>query len=107
MLTGTQDFSGKVVREEHRFYPTACTSAYCGRGSCPLDCPNLPALQEFKRWKRETNAKKEDPVWSPLYYVGIRILEEKEDTPEESSSVSVAEIEDTKAVEPALPLFSG
>lgn len=51
-----------------RAYPNCCTSALCGRTSCPLDCPNLATLAEFKRWRERTRAVVKDRVWSPLIY---------------------------------------
>ena len=52
-----------------RFYPSCCTSAYCGKSaqSCP-GCRNYPTIQDFIGWKNRTNAKQSDPIWSPLYY---------------------------------------
>lgn len=52
-----------------RVYPTACTSAFCGKGpdSCPA-CPNYPALKEFKAWIAETGAVVTDPIWCPRVY---------------------------------------
>lgn len=50
-----------------RVYPTACTSAYCGRTEC-TGCPNLPALIEFKSWVARTGAVVDDPIWCPLVY---------------------------------------
>ena len=55
-----------------RVYPTACTSAYCGRTTCPADCPSLPALHEFKAWVVRTGARVMDPVWCPLVYTAPR-----------------------------------
>ena len=51
-----------------RMYPTACTSAYCGRLTCPPTCPQLRALTEFKAWVKEHDAVVDDPVWNLLFY---------------------------------------
>lgn len=55
---------------ETRAYPLACISAYCGKIKCPTACPHLPALQEFMRWREQTNAKQLDPVWSAAFWTG-------------------------------------
>lgn len=57
-------------------YPTACTSAYCGKGaeSCPT-CPHFPALQEFTEWVRKTDAIVSDRIWSPLVYVARKPMQ--------------------------------
>ena len=51
-----------------RSYPAPCTSAYCGRLECPSDCTALPALTEFKAWRKRTKAVQSDPIWSPNIY---------------------------------------
>jgi hypothetical protein len=52
-----------------RVYPTSCLSAYCGKTECPTDCPNLARLLEFKRWRDENKATRQDPVWCPNVWV--------------------------------------
>lgn len=58
--------NGEIV--EQRIYPACCTAAYCGEVSCE-DCPDKPALDEFKAWVKETGAEPADPIWSRLVYV--------------------------------------
>lgn len=59
-----------------RVYPTACTSAYCGKGpeSCPT-CRHYPAQQEFKAWREATAAIREDYIWCPLVWTAQRDAE--------------------------------
>lgn len=52
------------MAEEIRVYPAACTSAYCGKTDCG-DCGLKPMLDEFKAWRKETEAVQPDYVWSP------------------------------------------
>jgi len=56
-----------------RVYPTCCTSAYCGKlpESCP-SCRNFPVLQEFKAWKVEHDAVREDVTWCPSVWTARR-----------------------------------
>ncbi|MBC8551699.1 MAG: hypothetical protein H8D23_18790 [Candidatus Brocadiales bacterium] len=49
------------------FYPTCCTSAYCGRVECS-GCEFKHILDEFKQWRKDTGAKCIDNIWSPLIY---------------------------------------
>lgn len=58
-----------MKRTETRLYPTCCTSNYCDKIDCPTTCANLQKLQEFKAWKKRTNAVCADPIWSPNFYV--------------------------------------
>lgn len=51
-----------------RIYPGTCTSAMCGRMTCPETCPHLGTLREFKAWRDQHAAKPADPIWSPLVY---------------------------------------
>lgn len=53
-----------MAKGETRIYPTCCQSAYCGSGDCK-GCKNLPRLEEFTRWKKETEAVRPDWIWSP------------------------------------------
>lgn len=48
-----------------RSYPFSCRSMYCGETTCPATCKHLPALNEFKAWRKRTNAIQEDPIWCP------------------------------------------
>lgn len=50
-----------------RLYPLCCTSAYCGRGDCK-GCKNLPTLEEFQKWVKDTGATRTDPIWCPRVY---------------------------------------
>ena len=50
-----------------RVYPLDCTSAYCGRADC-TGCRYLPALEEFRTWARDNNARVEDEIWAPLVW---------------------------------------
>ena len=54
---------------ERRWYPTVCTSAYCGSGpdACP-GCRHYPALRGFKDWVERTKARPVDPTWAPGLY---------------------------------------
>ena len=63
-----------LKREVKRVYPSCCTSAHCGRLSCD-GCPNLPVLQEFKDWVKETGAKCVDRIWSPNVYRAVISVE--------------------------------
>jgi hypothetical protein len=56
------------MKGEIRQYPSECTSAFCGEISCPRDCPNLPKLTAWKKWREETDAFQEDPIWSPTFW---------------------------------------
>lgn len=52
-----------------RVYPTWCTSAYCGKsGAGCTGCPNLPELDAFKEWVKESGAVVADPVWCPTVW---------------------------------------
>lgn len=51
-----------------RIYPTSCTSEFCGRIEC-TGCANKPALDAFKAWVAQNNAKPADPIWSPNVYI--------------------------------------
>ena len=55
------------TRTEERFYPSCCTSAYCGRIDCE-GCDNKPINDEFKAWVARTGAEPVDPIWCPLIY---------------------------------------
>lgn len=57
---------------ETRFYPTSCTSAYCGKIECPATCPMLPALNAFKAWRDERAAVRLDETWSPRCWTATR-----------------------------------
>jgi hypothetical protein len=57
---------------EIRVYPIFCTPAYCGPADCTGCCPNKQALDEFRRWERQTAAKPADPIWAPLVYQGLK-----------------------------------
>lgn len=48
-------------------YPTACTSAYCGRGDC-AGCSRLPALLVFELWRQLYAAECADAIWCPSVY---------------------------------------
>lgn len=50
-----------------RIYPQSCLSMYCGETTCPDTCQFLPALKEFKAWKKKYNAKCNHPD-SLIYY---------------------------------------
>jgi hypothetical protein len=45
-----------------RRYPSCCTSAFCGRGSCE-GCRDKPILDEFKAWRERVQAVQPDPIW--------------------------------------------
>ena len=62
----------KSRNPETKIYPIACTSAFCGRLDCPADCPNLPALTDFKEWSERTDAVQADPIWDRLVYEARR-----------------------------------
>ncbi len=52
-----------------RVYPSACTSAFCGKcGDECRSCPDKPALDDFKVWVARSGATVRDPIWSPLVY---------------------------------------
>lgn len=53
---------------ESRRYPSACMSAYCGKTTCPATCSNLPALNEFREWKKRTKATRLDEIWCPSFW---------------------------------------
>lgn len=58
-------------KPERRTYPACCTAMFCGLDECPADCPQLPALDEFKAWVDRTNAYRHDPIWAPTVYTAI------------------------------------
>jgi len=60
------------MKDQTRVYPSACTSAFCGRLECPEDCPRLPALADFKAWREATQAVVADRVWCPNVYTATR-----------------------------------
>jgi hypothetical protein len=57
---------------ETKTYPAACTSAYCGRTTCPVDCPNLETLRKFKAWRERVAAVQPDSTWSPSVWVATK-----------------------------------
>ena len=57
---------------ESRYYPTSCTSAYCGKIECPATCRNLPTLEAFKAWRTERAAVRLDETWSPRCWTATR-----------------------------------
>jgi ferredoxin len=63
----------KAKKGDMRVYPSACTSAYCGKGteSCPT-CPTFPVQQAFTRWRDATAAIADDPIWCPNVFVAQR-----------------------------------
>jgi len=46
-------------------------SAFCGRSECE-GCPNLPALEDFKRWVKSKDAVCEGEVWCPTVWTARR-----------------------------------
>lgn len=56
------------MHEPMKVYPSCCTSAFCGRGECK-GCRNLPVLEAFKEWVKQTGAEVSDPIWCPNVYV--------------------------------------
>lgn len=57
---------------ESRYYPTSCTSAYCGKIECPATCRNLHDLEAFKAWRTERAAVRLDETWSPRCWTATR-----------------------------------
>ena len=58
-----------------RWYPMACRSLYCGStGADCAGCPELPAREAFEAWRRETQARQPDPIWSPGLWEATRPL---------------------------------
>ena len=66
-------------------YPVCCISTYCDRIRCE-GCRNLPILQEFKQWVKDTKAIVKDPIWGRLTYVST-IPEETICTPKTSVTI--------------------
>jgi len=63
VLNGQPEGTPQVTR----VYPINCTSAYCGRANC-TGCCYLSALDEFRAWARDNNARVEDEIWAPLVW---------------------------------------
>ena len=61
-----------IPAPETRYYPTSCTSAYCGKIECPATCRNLPDLEAFKAWREQRAAVRLDETWSPRCWTATR-----------------------------------
>ena len=62
----------EIIPLQVRIYPTACTSAFCGRAVCSPGCIHFKRLQEFRGWVKKHAAERKDPTWSPTIYTATR-----------------------------------
>ncbi|WP_415912551.1 hypothetical protein [Neptuniibacter sp. QD37_11] len=53
---------------ETRQYPLSCQAKNCGKATCPAECANKPALDEFKQWVEDHKAVKPQPIWEPTFF---------------------------------------